>query len=41
MTIHIPKEVLIAGGVLFCAALAMYAMKQTPEMLRYMRTEGM
>lgn len=41
MTIRIPNEVAISIGALFVIAFAVYAVKQAPEMIRYMKIEGM
>jgi UDP-N-acetyl-D-mannosaminuronic acid transferase (WecB/TagA/CpsF family) len=41
MTIRIPNEVAIGVGALFVLAFAFYAVKQAPEMMRYLKIEGM
>lgn len=41
MTIHIPRSIVFLGGVAFTVALVGMMMKQAPEMLRYLKIEGM
>jgi hypothetical protein len=41
MNIYIPRSLIIAAGVLCCAAFVALVVKQAPELTRYVKLEGM
>jgi hypothetical protein len=41
MNVHIPRGLMIAAGLLCCAAIAALLVKQAPELTRYAKLEGM